>query len=71
MPELPCSGDSWEPMANSLEAEEAQPGMYPEAVGRECFSNLFTDMTLSAASGTTRRESRNSLGTVSKTFEFI
>lgn len=28
MPELPCSGDSWEPMAKSLYTREVKLGMY-------------------------------------------
>ena len=32
MPELPCSGDSWEPIANSLFTKKAKLGMYSIAV---------------------------------------
>ena len=48
MPELPCSGDSWEPIANSLFAKEVSLGMCPTALREEHFSNFSTEMTLSA-----------------------
>ena len=46
MPELPCSGDSWEPIANSLFAKEAKLGMHLIAIREKCFSNFSTEMTL-------------------------
>lgn len=48
MPELPCSGDSWEPIANSLFAKEAKLGMHLTAVTEECFPNFSTEVILSA-----------------------
>lgn len=46
MPELPCSGDSWEPIANSLIARKAKLGMHLITVREECFSNFSTEVTL-------------------------
>lgn len=46
MPELPCSGDSWEPIANSLIARKAKLGMHLIAIREECFSNFSTEVTL-------------------------
>ena len=46
MPELPCSGDSWEPIANSLFARKAKLGMHLSAIREECFSNFYTKVTL-------------------------
>lgn len=35
MPELPCSGDSWEPIANNLFAKGAKLGMHPTVLTEE------------------------------------
>lgn len=56
MPELPCSGDSWEPIANSLFAKEAKLGMHPTAAREECFSTFSTEEILSAEEFTLQPE---------------
>lgn len=48
MPELPCSGDSCEPIANSLRAKEAKLGLYPTAIREECSPNFYTEGVLPA-----------------------
>lgn len=70
MPELPCSGDSWEPIANSLFTKEAKLGMHPTALKEECLLNFSTEVMLSAEftlqRKSVRRGSVNCLAAVSK-----
>lgn len=62
MPELPCSGDSWEPIANSLFAKEVRLGMHPSVLREECFSNFPTEVTLSAEEFTLQPEKSEEAG---------